>query len=68
MKMSENVIIVSIACTAYNHAPYIRQCLEGFVMQKTTFPFEILIHDDADRKSTRLNSSHEIPSRMPSSA
>ena len=25
-----------------------------------------LIH--ADRKSTRLNSSHEIPSRMPSSA
>ena len=24
--------------------------------------------NDADRKSTRLNSSHEIPSRMPSSA
>ena len=24
--------------------------------------------DDQDRKSTRLNSSHEIPSRMPSSA
>ena len=24
--------------------------------------------DLADRKSTRLNSSHEIPSRMPSSA
>ena len=24
--------------------------------------------DDIDRKSTRLNSSHEIPSRMPSSA
>ena len=23
---------------------------------------------DTDRKSTRLNSSHEIPSRMPSSA
>ena len=26
------------------------------------------IHTDGDRKSTRLNSSHEIPSRMPSSA
>ena len=25
-------------------------------------------HGDIDRKSTRLNSSHEIPSRMPSSA
>ena len=24
--------------------------------------------DELDRKSTRLNSSHEIPSRMPSSA
>ena len=25
-------------------------------------------HETEDRKSTRLNSSHEIPSRMPSSA
>ena len=28
----------------------------------------ILIYILLDRKSTRLNSSHEIPSRMPSSA
>ena len=27
-----------------------------------------LFDTNADRKSTRLNSSHEIPSRMPSSA
>ena len=27
-----------------------------------------LLEAEADRKSTRLNSSHEIPSRMPSSA
>ena len=26
------------------------------------------LQDEIDRKSTRLNSSHEIPSRMPSSA
>ena len=26
------------------------------------------VYDLSDRKSTRLNSSHEIPSRMPSSA
>ena len=26
------------------------------------------LEDEKDRKSTRLNSSHEIPSRMPSSA
>ena len=39
--------LVSICCLAYNHEAYIRQCLDGFMMQKTTFPIEILIHDDA---------------------
>ena len=39
--------LVSICCITYNHAPYIRDCLEGFVMQQTNFPFEVLIHDDA---------------------
>ena len=29
---------------------------------------EVMIIPVSDRKSTRLNSSHEIPSRMPSSA
>ena len=40
-------VTVSIVCDVYNHEPYLRQCLDGFVMQKTDFPFEILIHDDA---------------------
>lgn len=44
--MSDNVI-VTIRCLVYNHEPYIRQCLEGFVMQKTNFPFEAIVHDDA---------------------
>jgi len=44
--------LVSICCLAYNHAPYIRQCLDGFVMQKTNFPFEVLIHDDASTDRT----------------
>lgn len=39
--------IVSIRCTVYNHEPYLRQCLDGFVMQKTLFPFEAIVHDDA---------------------
>lgn len=30
-------LIVTIRCLAYNHEPYIRQCLEGFVMQKNKF-------------------------------
>lgn len=38
---------VTIWCLVYNHEPYLRQCLDGFVMQKTVFPFEVLVHDDA---------------------
>ena len=40
-------IMVSVICTVYNHAMYLRKCLDGFVMQKTNFKFEVLIHDDA---------------------
>ena len=43
---------VSIVTLAYNHGKYIRQCLEGFVMQVTDFPFEVIIHDDASTDDT----------------
>lgn len=39
--------MVSINCLVYNHQPYLRECLEGFVCQETNFDFEVLIHDDA---------------------
>ena len=45
-------IIVSISCITYNHARYIRQCLDGFLKQKTNFRFEILIHDDCSTDGT----------------
>lgn len=44
--------LVSIICTTYNHEPFIRQCLDGFIMQKTDFSFEVLIHDDASTDNT----------------
>ena len=44
--------LISISCITYNHAPFIRQCLDGFVMQKTNFPIEVLIHDDASTDGT----------------
>ena len=44
--------ILSISCTAYNHAKFIRQCLDGFIMQKTTFPFIAIVHDDASTDGT----------------
>ena len=39
--------VVSIRCLVYNQEPYLRQCLDGFVMQQTNFPFEAIVHDDA---------------------
>ncbi|MDD4748054.1 MAG: GNAT family N-acetyltransferase [Salinivirgaceae bacterium] len=45
-------IIVSISCITYNHVHFIRQAIEGFLMQKTNFAFEILIHDDASTDGT----------------
>ena len=43
---------VSIICNAYNHENYIRDALESFVMQKTNFKFEVLVHDDASTDKT----------------
>lgn len=39
-------VLVSIQCFVYNHEKFLRQCLEGFVMQKTNFKFEAIVHDD----------------------
>jgi glycosyltransferase involved in cell wall biosynthesis len=44
--------LVSISCITYNHENFIRDAIEGFLMQKTTFPVEILIHDDASTDKT----------------
>lgn len=45
--------LVSIQCITYNHAAYIEDAINGFLMQETTFPFEIWIHDDASTDGTR---------------
>lgn len=49
---NSEIPLVSISCITYNHEPYIAQTLDGFLMQKTSFPFEILIHDDASTDRT----------------
>ena len=45
--------LASISCTTYNHAPFIRQCLDHLLAQKTNFGFEIVIHDDASTDGTK---------------
>lgn len=44
--------MVSVVCATYNQEAYIRQCLEGIMMQKTSFSFEVLINDDASTDNT----------------
>lgn len=43
---------VVVFCATYNHRPYIEDALHGFMMQKTDFPVEFLIHDDASTDGT----------------
>ena len=45
-------IMVSIKCLAYNHGRYIRRALDSFLMQKTNFQFEVVVHDDASTDDT----------------
>lgn len=44
--------LVTIICITYNHERFIARALDGFLAQKTTFPVEIFIHDDASTDST----------------
>ena len=48
----ETVPLVSVSVIAYNHEKYIRQCLDGILMQDVNFPYEVLVHDDASPDGT----------------
>ncbi len=38
---------VTVICTCYNKGAWIRECLESILAQKTRFPFDVLVVDDA---------------------
>lgn len=44
--------LVSICCLVYNHELYLKEALDSFLMQKTAFSFEVVIHDDASTDSS----------------
>lgn len=43
---------VIVWCLTYNQKDFIKDALDGFVMQKTTFPYEVIVHDDASTDGT----------------
>ena len=45
-------VTVSILCITYNHEQYLRDAINGFLMQETIYPFEVIIHDDASTDAT----------------
>ncbi len=52
MTTTNEKIMVSIICTAYNHEGCIADALDSFVMQKTNFPFKVIVNDDKSTDKT----------------
>ena len=50
--MSNKNIMVSICCITYNHENFIRDAIEGFLMQQTNFDYEIIIANDCSPDNT----------------
>ena len=51
--MIMNKPVVSVLMITYNHEKYISEAIEGVLMQKTTFPIELIIGEDCSTDSTR---------------
>ena len=51
--LNDERIGVSIVCLSYNNEKYIGQMLDSLICQRTTFNYEILIHDDASTDNTQ---------------
>lgn len=50
--MDSNKPLVSVLCLVYNQAAYVKDCINGFLQQKTNFPIEVIINDDCSSDGT----------------
>ncbi len=51
--MNDSVPLLSVCLITYNHASYISQAIEGVLMQKVDFAWELIIADDFSTDDTR---------------
>lgn len=45
--------VVTVLCATFNHVEFIADALRGFLIQRTTFPFEVVVRDDASTDGTQ---------------
>ena len=50
--MCNEIPLVSICSITYNHEKYVVNAIEGFLLQKTNFKFEVIMYDDASTDKT----------------
>lgn len=51
--VNQIVPLVSVTVATYQHANYIKECLDGILMQKTDFPYEIILGEDGSTDGTQ---------------
>lgn len=59
--------LVSVSVITYQHRDFIKDCLEGILMQQTSFPFEIIIGEDESTDGTReicLDYANRYPDKI----
>lgn len=50
---TDQIPLVSVLITTYNHAEHIAKCLDSMLMQKTDFPFEVVVGEDGSDDGTQ---------------
>jgi hypothetical protein len=51
--MREQAPLVSVVLRTYDHAPFIAQAIESVLIQRTGFPFELVVGEDCSSDGTR---------------
>src|SRR5205807_1410995 len=51
--MSDGARVASVVLRTCNHAPFIAQAIESVLLQRTQFPFELIVAEDCSTDGTR---------------